>query len=425
MTIKVTIRCVLLHVAILLFTSAFPQNIKTSEIGTYVDSLSKAHQLSAVVVASYKGKIIYEKAFGYAEAEFNLPNQLTTRFCIASVTKSMTRVIALKLAEEGELKLQDKLSKWVRDFPSGNQITVEMLLDHRSGLPHRITKPEEETLPYTPADMLEKAKQASLEFEPGTSESYSSLGYSVLARVLELASGKTYSELLRQYVFQPAGLKNSMDFSSDTIIPCRANEYNLEPFRLVPAPLKDYSFIVGAGSVYSTANDIFLFADAVVNGKYGQAVKRALTDSAGRYRDNGATNAFRCFVLFDNEKVYGFVLLSNVPSGTNDLLVRDIPKILQDQTVSPPKLPHFNFVQLPADKLREYVGAYKFLRFTNHVTMIKSQLISGDSKIFAFGEDHFYRLADFATLTFIRNSSGRIEGLKWEALTATFMGIRQ
>jgi hypothetical protein len=54
--------------------------------------------------------------------------------------------------------------------------------------------------------------------------------------------------------------------------------------------------------------------------------------------------------------------------------------------------------------------------------MIKSQLISGDSKIFAFGEDHFYRLADFATLTFIRNSSGRIEGLKWEALTATFMG---
>ena len=111
MTIKVTIRSVLLQVAILLFTSASAQNRKTSEIATYVDSLSKAHQLSAVVVASYKGKIIYEKAIGYAEAEFNLPNQLKTLFCIASVTKSMTRVIALKLAEEGELQLQDKLSK--------------------------------------------------------------------------------------------------------------------------------------------------------------------------------------------------------------------------------------------------------------------------------------------------------------------------
>ena len=112
-------------------------------------------------------------------------------------------------------------------------------------------------------------------------------------------------------------------------------------------------------------------------------------------------------------------------SGANDLLIRDIPKILQDQTISPPKLPHFNFVQLPADKLHEYVGAYKFPRFTNRVTMVKNQLISGDSKIFAIGEDHFYRLADFATLTFLRNSNGKIEGLKWEALTATFTGVRQ
>ncbi|MES2003333.1 MAG: serine hydrolase [Bacteroidota bacterium] len=273
--------------------------------------------------------------------------------------------------------------------------------------------------------MLEKAKQASLEFEPGTSELYSSLGYSVLARVLELVSGKPYSALLQQYVFQPAGMKNSMDFNSDTIIPNRANEYLLEPSRLVPAPLKDYSFIVGAGSVYSTANDILLFAGAVINGKYGEAVKRALTDSAGHYRDNGATNGFRCFISFDTKKDYGFVLLSNVHSGVNDLLIRDLPKILQNQPVLPPQLPHLNFIQIPADKLREYVGAYKFPRFTNHLTMIKTQLISGDSKIFAFGEDHFYRLADFATLTFLRNSSGIIEGLKWEALTATFMGTRQ
>ena len=131
MTIKVIIRSVLLAAVILLFSSASAQNIKTNEIATYVDSLSKGHQLSSVVVASYKGKIIYEKAIGYAEAEFNLPNQLNTRFCIASVTKSMTRVIALKLAEEGKLQLQDKLSKWVQDFPGGNQITIQMLLDHR------------------------------------------------------------------------------------------------------------------------------------------------------------------------------------------------------------------------------------------------------------------------------------------------------
>jgi CubicO group peptidase (beta-lactamase class C family) len=407
------------------FTSATAQQSKPAEIDAYITPLNKAHQFSGIVMAAYKGKVIYEKPYGYAVAEFNLSNQLNTRFCIASITKSMTKIIAFKLAEEGKLQFSDKLSKWVSDFPRGGEITIEMLLNHRSGLPHRITRPEEEALPYTPADMLEKAKHAELIFTPGTNEAYSSLGYSVLTRVLELASGKAYAELLHQYVFEPAGMKNSMDYAGDTVMPFCSHEYLLEPNKMIPAPFKDYSFIVGAGSVYSTAEDVFRFADALVNGKYGQAVKKALTDSNGIYRDNGSTNAFRCFILFNPKKEFGFVIISNLSSGANDLLVRDLPKILLDQPFEYFKLPDLHIVHLPSDKLLEYVGAYKFPRFTNRVTIVGDQLISGDSKIFPLGNDHFYRLADYANLTFIRNPSGQIAGLKWEALTATFEGTRQ
>jgi hypothetical protein len=212
---------------------------------------------------------------------------------------------------------------------------------------------------------------------------------------------------------------------SDTIMPGRAHEYLSEPAKIIPAPLKDYSFIVGAGSVYSTGDDVFKFADAVVKGKYGQAVRQALTDSTGRYRDNGSTNAFRCFILLDPKKEFGFVIISNLSSGANDLLVRDLPKILADQPVAIPRLPNLNVIHLSTVKLQEYVGAYKFPNFTNHVTIAGDQLISGDSQIFPIGEDRFYRLSDYASLTFIRNTSGEIEGLKWEALTATFMGTKQ
>jgi CubicO group peptidase (beta-lactamase class C family) len=416
---------IILQFTLLRTNCAVAQIQKSAEIDRYVSSLARSGQFSGVVIASYKGKVVYEKAFGKAVAEFNLPNQLNTRFCIASVTKPMTEVIALRLAEEGTIQLQDKISKWVPDFPNGDKISLEMLMNHTSGIPHRATTPEQEALPHTSSDMLEMAKHVSLEFEPGTKESYSSLGYSVLARVLELASGKTYAALLSKYVFQPAGMTNSLDFKSDSIIPFMAHEYLLEPSKMIPGPLKDYSFIVGAGSVCSTGNDVMKFADALSNGRYGERIRQTLTDSTGRFRDNGSTNAFRCFVMIDKKKGYGFVIVSNLSSGANDLLVRDLPKILQDQVVPPPSIPQFHFEQLPADKLSEYVGAYKFPKFTNHIRLEGNQLISGDSKIFFIGNDQFFRIADYATLTFSRDGNGKIEGLKWEALTATFNGVRQ
>jgi CubicO group peptidase (beta-lactamase class C family) len=418
-------RAIIFQLAVFSFLSAFSQNKKADEIERYIRPLADAHQFSGVVVASYKGKVIYEKAFGSAVAEFNLPNQTQTRFCIASVTKPMTEVIALKLAGEGKLQLQDKISKWVPDFPGGDKITIEMLMNHTSGIPHRATTEEQEAQPYSSADMLEKAKHVTLEFEPGTQESYSSLGYSVLARILELASGKSYAELLMKYVFQPAGMSNSLDFKSDSVIPLEAHEYLLESTKMVPAPLKDYSFIVGAGSVCSTGSDVMRFAEALVNDKYGEEVRKTLTDSTGRFRDNGSTYAFRCFVSMDKKKGYGFVIISNLSSGANDLLVRDLPKILQDQPVSPPPVPHFQFEQLSRDKMNEYLGAYEFPRFTNHITLVRDQIFSGDSRIYYIGNDQFFRISDYARLTFSRDTGGKIQGLKWESLSTTFNGVRQ
>ena len=78
-----------------------------------------------------------------------------------------------------------------------------------------------------------------------------------LARVLEIASGKTYAQLLQEYVFTPAGMTDSVDFEGDAIIERRAQDYYLSPNGLVNVPLKNYSFLVGAGSVYGTARDVY------------------------------------------------------------------------------------------------------------------------------------------------------------------------
>ena len=137
----------------------------------------------------------------------------------------MTVVILNRLIEEKKIAPEDKLSKYIPDFPNGEKITIQILRSHRSGIPHRVMPPEQETVPYTSAEFVEKVKQSKLAFEPGAQRLYSSGGYAVLARALEIASGRSYAQLLQQYVFDPAGMKDSLDFDSYAIMDRRAQDY--------------------------------------------------------------------------------------------------------------------------------------------------------------------------------------------------------
>src|SRR5262245_46528853 len=228
------------------------QGEKARKLDELITQFAKGDQFSGVVLASEDGKVIYEKAFGLANADYKIPNALNTRIGIASITKLMTSVILNRLVEANKISPADKLSKYIPDFPNGDKITIEMLARHRSGIPHRVMPPEAESVTYTSAEFVEKVKQAKLAFEPGTSRLYSSAGYAVLARVLEIVSGKTYSQLLQEFVFTPAAMTDSVDFVGDEIIERRAQDYYLSPNGPVNVPLKNYSFLVGAGSVFST-----------------------------------------------------------------------------------------------------------------------------------------------------------------------------
>src|SRR5260370_24016857 len=117
---------------------SFGQPLKGKQIDAYLDPLVKASQFSGVVLAAENGKVIYEKAFGLANADFKIPNQVNTRIGIASLTKDMTFVIVTRLIESGKISLNDKLSKYISDFPNGDKITIDMLVSHRSGIPHRV-----------------------------------------------------------------------------------------------------------------------------------------------------------------------------------------------------------------------------------------------------------------------------------------------
>jgi len=390
-----------------------PQASVAQQIDAYIIPFARAGHFSGVVLVAKGGKPFYEKAFGLADVERGIRNQLDTRIGIASVTKSMTAVILERMIEEKRLSPDDKLSKFIPDFPNGEKITVDMLANHRSGIPHRVMPPEMESRYYTSTAMVENIARAKLEFEPGTRDLYSSAGYSVLARVLEIASGKAYSQLLAQYVFTPAGMKNSLDFDSRYADAKRAEEYLRVETGEIKAPAKDYSFLVGAGSVVSTARDIHAFAMALVNGVFGDSVRAGYLRTKS-FRSNGFTNGHRAEVRVNGEHDYSYALLANLNTGANDLILQAIRDIMEGKPVTPAIVPQPKLVSTRGVNLAQYNGVYQREGGSRITVTAKGQeLFGGETKFLPIRTDCFFEFNFYGEVCFVRDGSKGITHITW------------
>jgi CubicO group peptidase (beta-lactamase class C family) len=398
----------------LLAQAAFAQLSKAEAIDAFMAPFVEAGQFSGVILAAENGRVIYEKAYGLANAEFDIPNQIDTRIGIASITKPMTVVILARLIEEQKIGLGDELARYIPDFPNGDKITIEMLARHRSGIPHRVMKPEEESLPYTSAEMVEKIQKAPLVFEPGTRSLYSSAGYTVLARAMELAAGQTYAELLQKYVFAPAGMTDSLDFGGEMIIRRRAQDYLLDASGIINAPLKDYSFLVGAGSVFSTARDVYRFGEAIMNGVFGDGVKASLIRD-NIISSNGSTNGHRAFLKINVATKNGYVLLSNLNCGANDQILPGLETILEGKAPAKPTVPHPKIIPNPNKDLSEFIGRYKREDGGTTEISIKNDLLvyDGSNKLYPIKPDCFFEYNYYGEVCFIRDDAGRVKGIEW------------
>jgi CubicO group peptidase (beta-lactamase class C family) len=391
------------------------QGDKAKRIDDFVRPFVQAHQFSGVVLASENGKIIYEKPFGYANADYKIPNAQNTRIGIASITKLMTAVIRTRLLEEKKISMDDKVSKYIPDFPNGEKITIDMLSNHRAGIPHRVMPPEQESVPHPSADMVEWIKKAKPLFEPGTKRTYSSAGYTLLARVMEIASGKSYAQLLDEYVFKPASMRDSLDFDSEAIMERRAQDYLLDQNGPINAGLKDYSFLVGAGSVFSTAADLNRFAEAVVDSKYGADVKARLIGTGEILAGSGSTNGHRSYLEIEKGKKYSFVVLANLSCGAFDTIQQGVRDIMQGKDVPAPVVIQPKIIPNPNKDLTEFFGKYRTADGSETEVMLRNgHLYATDIKLHPTAADCFFEYKFFGTACFVRDAAGSVKEIQWK-----------
>ena len=384
-------------------------------IDRYLRPYLDVGHLSGTLLIARGDEVLYERSFGLANREHEVANTPRTRFCVGSINKPMTIVILARLLEMEKLALTEELTKYLPDFPRGDEITVGHLLRHSAGIPHRVTGPLDETRPQTPASMVELAAAKPLIFEPGSKSVYSSAGFSVLARVLELAGGKPYAELLEDHVLGPAGMADTSDAGTRAILRHRAASYYFDTDGWLNAPPADVSYLVGAGSVYSTPRDLLAMQRALLAGRLGKQARELLVRESGDLSWNGAALGFRAFIDFETATGVSVALASNLTSGALDRIRAALPKIVAGEDAPAPSPIRAKAVDVDPQLLASYRGAYELRPGRNlELRVVDGRVLMDEWLLIPTSKTTFFSPQDYAEIEVVLDEEGEVERLDWK-----------
>ncbi len=176
---------------------------------------------SGAVLVSRAGRIVFERAYGFADANRKVPNTTQTRFLLGSITKSFTAVLVMQLEQEKRISLSDSICQYLQECPPGwRVITLHHLLSHTSGIFNVTESPEFESLKsiaQTRGQMLARMLHQPLAFAAGQKFQYSNSNYYLLGVVIEDVTGDSFEQVLQQRILDPLGMR---DTGMSRTIPC-------------------------------------------------------------------------------------------------------------------------------------------------------------------------------------------------------------
>ena len=190
----------------------------SKEIDAFVEKLHRTRQFNGNVLVARKGKIIYERAIGWADYLHRDSLKINSVFELASVTKPFTATAILLLEEQGKLNLDQNVKEFFPDFPYEG-ITIRLLLSHRSGMMNYVYFTDdiwkEKMKPMSNMDVMKLIAQhkPAPYAQPDKVFHYNNSNYMVLAAIIEKVTGKSYTHFMENAIFKPLGMKNTHVFS--------------------------------------------------------------------------------------------------------------------------------------------------------------------------------------------------------------------
>ncbi len=274
----------------------------------------RAHSPGAAVMVIKEGKPLFAKAYGLADLERKIPCTTDTNFRLASVTKQFTAMAVLILAERGKLSLEDQLPKFFPEFPAyGKAISLHHLLSHTSGLPdYEDHIPNGTTIPLSDRDVLFILRQQNkTKFAPGAQFHYSNSAYALLALVVENVSGKTFPAFVKEQIFDPLSMTNSIAYVPGlSCVPNRAYGYVNGTGGWELSDQSVTSAVLGDGGIYSSVADLFKWDRALYTGKLisRKMLAGAFTAHSGQSDFQGSGYGYGWYVgnFRDTERIWHY-----------------------------------------------------------------------------------------------------------------------
>ncbi len=305
---------------------------------------------NGVVLIAKGNDIVFNKAYGYSDFETEKELSVKDKFLIGSVTKPIVAYLILKQVERGKIKLEQNISNFLPRFDSdkGDEITIRMLLNHTSGLPHYSG-----LMPYvenketflksaiSTGDYVSLISKVGLINIPGEKYQYSSLGYVLLGAILEKITEQSFSEIVKKELNQDMELKN-LGFVKDMSIDI-VKDYKIENSSYKEFPNRHQSNTFSTGGLYANSTDLFRFFNKLRNrtilnieltekmfneNKNGYALGLYRNDpellryipSARYFSHGGSVNEFSSYVMLNDDGTAILILTNTRPLNLLKLL---------------------------------------------------------------------------------------------------------
>lgn len=361
--------------ALLISVGAFSQtDARMRKIDSLLNHFTKNNKFMGSLTIREKDKVVFEKAYGYADVANAIKATSATKYKIGSITKMFTAAIVFQLIEEKKLSLDAKLSAYYPQLKNADKITIAQLLQHKSGL-HNYTDDTDFqalfTMHQSKDAMLAKFYAMAPDFEPGERAEYSNTNFVLLGYIIEDITKKPYKDNIAERIVKKAGLKDTYYFSKIDVKKNEAYSYLFDGTKWTQMEEWDESVAAAAGALQSTPTDLTKFIKALFDGKiisksslaemtkldsgYGKGILQFPFGERKFLGHNGGIESFTSALGYYQPEELSFSLIQNGDNyDANAILIG----ILSIYYKMPYQFPNLKSAVVDAAILKSYEGTY-------------------------------------------------------------------
>lgn len=397
---------------------------KNAVIDDLLSSYEKINQFSGSVLVAEKGKVIFEKSYGYRNAVKKEKNTNNSKYRIYSTTKVFTTIVILKLQEQGKLSLEDKLSKYFPSYTKGDSITIRNMLSHTSGIPETEESNNEE-------ELLKQLLTKPLDFSVDTKWSYCNTNFYLLGYIIQKVTGQPYEEVIAEMILKPFQMTHSGFHFNDLKDENKALGYEFIVGENSNEALRfksDHPY--AAGAMYSTVEDLYKFSEAFYTGKIidtnlvkymcnpyleehyglGQEVYRIQNSDKILVGHGGLGPGYRCRFIRDREQEIAIIILANSEMVPVDKIAEEITGIVYGKSQK-----KIEVGKVTQNDLHQIEGIYSSKEGTFYVRIVDGTVVFNGSILPRVPlipvTKTLYKLVDSFTFNFKTDQFGKIKAL--------------